>query len=59
MPRSMAGYLCSHYRRYSKTPPLCFAQQNIGEVSEGRRGKKNIDSDSNKIKYHPLPLPVP
>ena len=22
-------------------PPLCFAQQNIGEVSEGRRGKKN------------------
>ncbi len=41
MPRSMAGYLCSHYRRYSKTPPLCFALQNIGEVSEGRRGKKN------------------
>ena len=31
----------------------CFAQQNIGEVSEGRRGLKN--SDSNKIKSHTLP----
>ena len=39
--------------RYFKPPPLCFAQQNIGEVSEGRRGWKN--SDSNKIKSHTLP----
>ncbi len=38
VPRSMAGYLCFHYRRYSKTPPLCFALQNIGEVSEGQKG---------------------
>ena len=24
--------------RYFSPPPLCFAQQNIGEVSKGRRG---------------------
>ena len=27
-----------------KPPPLCFATQNIGEVSEGRRGWKNSDN---------------
>ena len=32
---------------YSHTPPpLCFATQNIGEVSEGRRGWKDITSIS-------------
>ncbi len=25
-------------RHFSPPPPLCFATQNIGEVSEGRRG---------------------
>ena len=36
--RSISEHLSYHYRRYFKPPPLCFAQQNIGEVSEGRRG---------------------
>ena len=27
-------------------PPLCFAQQNIGEVAEGRRGQKRIKKES-------------
>ena len=30
--------LYSTIGRIFKTPPLCFVQQNIGEVSEGRRG---------------------
>ena len=35
---SITGCFNSHYRRYFKTPPLCFAQQNIGEVSARTEG---------------------
>jgi len=34
----ITGCFNSHYRRYFKTPPLCFAQQNIGEVSARTEG---------------------
>lgn len=40
------------------TPPLCFTQQNIGEVSHSDGGVKK-NSDSNKIKSQPHPLPSP
>ena len=36
--RSISEHLSYHYRRYFKPPPLYFVVQNIGEVSEGRRG---------------------
>ena len=38
VPRSFTGYFNFHYRRYFKTPPLCFAMQNIGEVSRSDGG---------------------
>ena len=38
-------------------PPLCFAQQNIGEVSEGQRGWKT--ATATKSSTNPLPLPCP
>ena len=37
VPR-MRGIALQRAEGYSHPPPLCFAQQNIGEVSEGRRG---------------------
>jgi hypothetical protein len=57
VPRSITGRYKTRLR--CNPPPLCCAQQNIGEVSEGRRGLKNCDSNSNKIKSQPLPLPYP
>ena len=37
VPR-MRGIALQRAEGYSHPPPLCFATQNIGEVSEGRRG---------------------
>ena len=39
-PRSFTGYFNFLYRIYFKTPPLCFAMQNIGEVARSDGGVK-------------------
>ena len=65
MPYNLTGYFCFHYRRYAKPPPLCFAQQNIGEVAQSDGGvnsmdiSKNTGSNGEKVKHRPLPCHVP
>lgn len=50
----ITGCFNSHYRRYFKTPPLCFAQQNIGEVSARTEGL----TPTAKKTYEIFPIPL-
>ncbi len=44
-------------KEYLKTPPLCFAQQNIGEVARSDGGVEKHRQQ--QTGYHTLPLPCP
>ena len=62
MPRSFTGYFNFLYRRYFKTPPLCFAMQNIGEVARSDGGVKVLvrvipKDDIVHLTSSPLPYP--
>ena len=57
--RNATGYFSFHYRRYFRTPPLCFASQNIGEVARSDGGVKKQYSNvlvvpHNTIGHSPL-----
>ena len=61
-PRSFIEYFCFtignitgcfsfHYRSYCKTPPLCFATQNIGEVARSDGG---VENDISSVCLYPF-----